>query len=556
MAHILEKELQDLAASSTSTSGKPSIWDIQTSGNAAVTFSATREGSLCALCWLRTAHRILELIASTEDHDDDENNNNNNNNNKSGTYYIRTRDDIHDFIHERIDVKELLGDGRGGLLTLSVKAILNNPRDLPQDVSHSHYTALTVKNALCDIVRELHHDGIRPDVDLDDPDVPLVVILKGEQLQQVPNQRQQRGRQGTPDGTTSGRPANDGRASLSLYRSLHPPGSLHRRGYRRGQAIHKAAMKETMAAGLLLEAGWLDKVNAIKQCDSSASSRMSSDPQSLQMIDPMCGSGSLCLEAAMMAADIAPSLMRIRCGMENHSTPPVTRWKPPKITVQPRTNHESSDRDHSASRIWKEILLDATQRAKRGIQFLRKEPRQIQIWGNDIHDGALDIAESALSSAGLASFVTLTNEDCYDLDLKDLQRDGSSSRHIVVATNPPWGVRLTDDVADSWEGLRHFIRDSCPSGTEVWVLSGDKVATSALKLKRDRMIPIQTGDQHLRWIKYTIRGLSDNSSTDSPSRHRQKDGWEMQERTIKPQQQVLQKRKTTNNPTTGKNEWM
>jgi len=63
---------------------------------------------------------------------------------------------------------------------------------------------------------------------------------------------------------------------------------------------------------------------------------------------------------------------------------------------------------------------------------------------------------------------------------------------------------LTEDIAESWEGLRHFIRDKCPNGTQVYVLSGDKTATAALKLKRDRMIPLQTGDQHLRWIQYTI----------------------------------------------------
>ena len=66
------------------------------------------------------------------------------------------------------------------------------------------------------------------------------------------------------------------------------------------------------------------------------------------------------------------------------------------------------------------------------------------------------------------------------------------------------GVRLTEDIEESWEGLRHFIRDKCPDGTEVYILSGDKTATATLKLKRDRMIPLQTGDQHLRWIQYSI----------------------------------------------------
>ena len=65
---------------------------------------------------------------------------------------------------------------------------------------------------------------------------------------------------------------------------------------------------------------------------------------------------------------------------------------------------------------------------------------------------------------------------------------------------------MTEDIAESWEGLRHFIRDKCPSGTQVYILSGDKDATASLKLRRDRMIPLQTGDQNLRWIQYTIGG--------------------------------------------------
>ena len=125
-------------------------------------------------------------------------------------------------------VKSLLGDGQGGLLTMSVKVILNNPRCIPQDLNHSHYTAVTIKNAICDLVRELHPDGIRPSVDIDDPDVPFVAVLLGH----------------------DGRGMDTG-ASMALYRSLSPPSSLHKRGYRNHGPIHKAAMKESLAAGLL-----------------------------------------------------------------------------------------------------------------------------------------------------------------------------------------------------------------------------------------------------------------------------------------------------------------
>lgn len=436
LAGILAEELREI---------HPEITEIAPSGNAAVTFRATREASLHALCWVRTAHRLLELVAmSGEDAD------------------INDRQDLMEFIKTEVNVKDLLGDGKGGLLTLSVKAILNNSRQLPQDLSHSHFSALSVKNALCDVIRDMRGD--RPSVDVDTPDVPLVVMLRG----------------------------TNGAASLSLYRSLHPPGSLHKRGYRRGSAIHKAAMKESLAAGLLREAGWHVKLREAKDAYSlSSASGSSSNKTPLRLVDPMAGSGSFLLEAAMMAVDIAPGLVRIRCGVPDHALPPVTRWK--------------SDID--TEKLWKSILLGASQRAKNGLQWIRDNPGQVTLQANDIHPGAIEIMESALETAGLRNLVQITNMDCYDMELVD-ENDLAAGIPYLVVTNPPWGIRLTEDIEDSWEGLRHYLRDVCPSGTEAWVLSGDKSSTKLLKMRRNRMIPIQTGDQTLRWINYTVQGKS------------------------------------------------
>eukprot|EP00980_Cylindrotheca_fusiformis_P022851 scaffold9846_cov122-Cylindrotheca_fusiformis.AAC.4 len=427
LAQCLANELQEI---------HPGINNIEVSGNAAVTFSATREESLYVLCWTRTAHRLLELVAESSSQD-----------------LMYDRNDLHTFINNEVDVKSLLGDGSGGLLTLSVKTVLNNPRQLPKDLSHSHYSALTVKNALCDVVRDLRGD--RPNVEIDDPDVPLVAIFRGK----------------------------NGGASVSLYKSLHPPGSLHKRGYRQGP-IHKASMKESLAAGLLREAEWQRKVERARD-DSD---------YKLRLIDPMCGSGSLVLEAAMMAVGISPGLMRIRCNMPGHSLPPVTRWK--------------SDTD--TKQLWKGVLLDASKQAKNGLAWFRKNPSNLVLQANDIHPGAVSIMEDSAEAAGLLDLIEVTNMDCFDLEVDEIP--------CFVVTNPPWGVRLTDDIASSWEGLRHFLRDICPSNTEAWVLSGHKAATATLKLRRDRMIPVQTGDQHLRWIQYTIRGAEE---TQDPSRQEQ-----------------------------------
>ena len=389
-------------------------------------------------------------------------------NSPEGTF-LYDKNDVHEFIRQDVNVKDLLGDGEGGLLTISCKAVLNNARNLPKDLSHSHFTGLTIKNALCDVVRELRSD--RPNVELDDPDVPLVAMVLGHEG------------------------VGGSGASISLYKSLAPPGSLHKRGYRSNSAMHKAAMKESLAAGLLLQAGWKEKAEQAK-----ANSGSSQNP--LILVDPMAGSGSLVLEAAMMAADIAPALMRIKCGMSGQSLPPVTRWK------------GSLD----STRVWKELLLEATQRAKQGIQTVR-ETKWIQIHANDIHGGALDLMEESLAQAGLSPLVQITNQDCKDLKIPS----DSESPHWVL-TNPPWGVRLTEDVEESWDSLRHFLRDTCPSETEAWVLSGGKAASAQLKMKRDRMIPIQTGDQHLRWIQYTVRAPQERKEEEEGQEARKVDG--------------------------------
>jgi hypothetical protein len=86
----------------------------------------------------------------------------------------------------------------------------------------------------------------------------------------------------------------------------------------------------------------------------------------------------------------------------------------------------------------------------------------------------------------------------------------------MVVTNPPWGERLSEDMHGAWESLRAFLRGGAcpPGGTEAWVLSGNPAATRHLGLQRSASVPIKTGQQDLRWLKYEIR---DKSSPPSPS---------------------------------------
>lgn len=416
LAQVLAQELNDLGAN-----------EIETSGNSAVMFSGPDELGLKALLHVRTAHKLMQLLAASEE-------------------LVNSRNDIHNFIDQYIDVKNLLGNGAGGLLTISVSVVLNQKNKIPTDINHSHYTALTIKNALCDIVRDLRGD--RPSVNIDNADVPLVGILRG---------------------------TDQGGAEISLYRCLHPPGSLHRRGYRSNSAIHRAAMKESMAAGLLLHSGWKEA------CDESKKTK-----EKITLVDPMVGSGSLMLEAAMIAADVAPGLMRIKCRLPGHQIPPALRWKSDRNLID----------------YWKELLNEATEKAKEGMNWIETSD-QVKIIANDIHDGAIDICAESLRQAGFFRMVELRSLSCENLEI-------SEKCHVV--TNPPWGVRLTTDMEDSWESLRVFLR-SCKAGTEAWILSGNKAATKHLGLKRSQSLVLKTAQQDLRWINYIIRDKA-NFETD------------------------------------------
>ena len=257
-------------------------------------------------------------------------------------------------------------------------------------------------------------------------------------------------------------------------------------------------MKESMAAGLLLAAGWK------KACDNLRSST-SENNEGLTLIDPMCGSGSLLLEAAMMCVDFAPGLMRIMNGIPGHKIPPVLRWKGNKETLVP---------------IWKEMMMDASQRVKQGVSWLREHDGKIEIIGNDIHGGALELVESSLGNTrGLQSIVDLHHNDC--CDWKIAKQEERRNQQIWVVTNPPWGVRLSDEEHESWESLRIFLRENCPAGrTQAWVLSGNKSATKHLGLRRSQSISLKTGQQDLRWLKYVMeeRKWTESSRRETPSR--------------------------------------
>lgn len=441
LAPMLSQELISLGAT-----------NVEESGTSGVRFfndpSSKVDIGMKALLWVRTAHRIMEMVTTSENYDD---------------WDIEDRDGLYDFIQRTTPVQSLMGDGQGGLLTLSVSTTLNG--QVPKELCHSHYTGLTVKNALVDVVRTMRPDGIRPDVDIADADVPLVLVLRGN--------RDRRGCQAT------------------LFRVLHAGGSLHKRGYRIA-TVHKAAMKESLAAGLLLEAGYHKLVEAAK-----------SDGLPAVLIDPMAGSGTFCLEAAFMAADVAPGLLRMKyydgeskSGRNPHQEPPVARWKGADAAQ------------------WKEMVNDARERADIGMKWIRAENPNYPgrsncvIKGNEYNPSAASLALANIEKAGLADFITIDEGDCIDWDLGGDNEDGSPSKIVIpgrtiVACNPPWGLRLDQDIEESWTSLKMFFREQCNS-SEAWVLSGSKETTKFLRMKKSRSVVVKTADEDLRWIQYHV----------------------------------------------------
>ncbi|MEY3757254.1 MAG: hypothetical protein RLZZ263_408 [Cyanobacteriota bacterium] len=294
-------------------------------------------------------------------------------------------------------------------------------------LNHSHYSALQVKNALVDWQRS--HWGSRSSVDLEDPD--LAIHLHLGQVRQEGNGR-------SAGGYGQGRAM----ATLSLDGS---GGSLHRRGYRAAMGL--APLKENLAAGLISLTGWDGAV---------------------PLADPLCGSGTLLIEAACLALGRAPGLGRPFA---------LERWP-----------------DFDAA-LWQ-------QERQRAQSLARTDGPQGQplapLVGMEQDPLVLDQAKANAEAAGVAPWLALLPGDCRDF--QPPEQPG------ILVCNPPYGERIGEQ--DSLEALYHdlgqMLKERC-SGWDLWLLSGNPELTGALKMKASRRIPISNGGIDCRWLHYAIR---------------------------------------------------
>lgn len=221
-------------------------------------------------------------------------------------------------------------------------------------IRHTRFGAQTVKDAIVDRLRDRR--GERPSVRFEQPDVMVNAILDGVRI----------------------------RLGLDLSGE-----SLHRRGYRVDGA--EAPLKENLAAAILMLAGWPELAR-----------------EGAPFLDPMCGSGTLVIEAGWMAADIAPGLLRPWFGF--------TGWL---------------GGGEGAARTWARLRREAEERQHAGLERLPP------LWGCDADMAMVKAATRNAAAAGLAGKAAISHQA-----LDAIVPPGGTPRPGLLAVNPPYGRRL------------------------------------------------------------------------------------------------------------------
>ncbi len=272
-----------------------------------------------------------------------------------------------------------------------------------EQFNHSQFVALKTKDAIVDQFRDRF--GKRPDVDRDFPDLRVNLHIHNDQC------------------------------SVALDSSGNP---LNQRGYR--TATNIAPINEVLAAGMLLLSGW--------------------DGQG-DFIDPMCGSGTLLAEAAMIACNIPPNLNRKEFAFE--------KWND-----------------------WDNDLFDAI------TDSLMKKVREFHytIKGYDKAPSAVIKAKDNIKNANLDEYVTITQEDFFRTE-----KETRGPLHMVF--NPPYGERLDIDLERFYREIGDTLKQSYP-GTNAWFITANLEALKFVGLKPSRKIKLFNGKLETRFVKYEM----------------------------------------------------
>lgn len=267
------------------------------------------------------------------------------------------------------------------------------------------FTAMKVKDAIVDQFRDKF--GIRPDVDTQNPH--LRIFIKGNKNQ--------------------------------FHVMLDTSGdSLFMRGYRKETGL--APMKENLAAGLLKLAEW---------------------DQKSPIIDPMCGSGTVLIEAAMMAMNIAPGSHRRHFGF--------------------------MDLQGFDEEAWDRVVDEAAS--------LEKEELDFNFYGYDIDKKVIQYAKENARRAGVDHVIQFKSESIATI--------APPVEKGLIVTNPPYGARLGDEdnLRDVYRDLGFTLKHRF-KGWDAWILSGNKDLILDMHLKATRKHFVYNGPLECRFLKYSM----------------------------------------------------
>lgn len=282
--------------------------------------------------------------------------------------------------------------------TLAVDAVV-----FSRFFNHSKYVALKVKDAICD--RFVEKTGRRPSVNIESPNMLLNVHVAEDTF------------------------------TISLDSSGAP---LNRRGYRTKD--HPAPINEALAAGMILLSGW-----------------NGTSP----FLDPMCGSGTIVMEATMIAANIAPNIQNKEFGF--------MRWK----------NFDAA--------LWKRIVEEANAGVK---------TPAVRISGSDIEIRAIDIARQSALDFKLKQFI-----DFAVLPFNETKRTGKGGTIIM---NPPYDERMkTRDIVKLYIEIGSHLKQNF-SGWDAWVISSNIEALKLVGLKPEDKHILFNGALECRYQKFSM----------------------------------------------------
>jgi 23S rRNA (guanine2445-N2)-methyltransferase / 23S rRNA (guanine2069-N7)-methyltransferase len=309
--------------------------------------------------------------------------------------------------------------------TFAVSATLSR-----SNLDHTHYASLKIKDAIVDQFRE--RMDVRPTVERNQPDVHIHINIHKNQ------------------------------AKLSLDLSGE---SLHKRGYR---SEHSGApLKEHLAASMIAHAGW--------NFERAKTHRF---------IDPMCGSGTFAIEAAMIAANIAPGLDREYFGFLN--------WN----------QHDSA--------LWSTCLEQAEEQVEGAVDT--------QIYASDYDANAIRIAKDNAERAGVEELIDFSHQEIVSLSIDE------STRPNIIVCNPPYGERLQSEqgLASLYGEIGNSLKRLSPA--EVHIISANPDLLHRLRLSRHYKKTLRNGPIDCLLASFQISEMQNKVNDDSDTESKDKEG--------------------------------